>query len=238
MAARTIPAVYLGIGQTSWIAWTAIGTLALALATVIAIRVAIRTTAAERRHDDARRKEDRDRDDARRAEDRQRDDAKRAEDRQRDDLLRREAADAIERREAAERRAREDYEARQVLVTIEAKEHPTLAEFTHYITVSTPHAYPIKQVDGQLAGWRTSQMGATGFGHAGDEPWVDENRVHFGFWSHSPDRGEYPIIRFVDWHGNRYYQYRHYTDRFGQNTDYLDAAQQLDSWIRTGPKPD
>jgi hypothetical protein len=74
--------------------------------------------------------------------------------------------------------------------------------------------------------------------HAGDEPWVDENRVYFGFWSHSPERGEYPIIRFVDWHGYRYYQYRHYTDRFGQNNDYLDAARQLDLWVRTGPKPD
>ncbi len=38
--------------------------------------------------------------------------------------------------------------------------------------------------------------------------------------------------------GFRYYQYRHYTERFGQNTEYLEAALKLDEWIRTGPKPD
>jgi len=45
-------------------------------------------------------------------------------------------------------------------------------------------------------------------------------------------------MRFVDWHGNLYYQYRHYTQRFSQNTDWHEAAQAIDQWIRTGPKPD
>jgi hypothetical protein len=45
-------------------------------------------------------------------------------------------------------------------------------------------------------------------------------------------------MRWVDWHGNRYYQYRHYTERFGQDTEWLEAAQKIDQWIRTGPKPD
>jgi hypothetical protein len=44
-------------------------------------------------------------------------------------------------------------------------------------------------------------------------------------------------MRFVDWQGNLYYQYRHYTRRFGQNTDWDKAAQAIDKWIRTGPKP-
>jgi hypothetical protein len=51
-------------------------------------------------------------------------------------------------------------------------------------------------------------------------------------------RDEYPVIRWVDWRCNRYYQYRHYTERFGQNAEFLDAAVKLDEWIRTGPKPD
>ena len=37
---------------------------------------------------------------------------------------------------------------------------------------------------------------------------------------------------------NLYYSYRGYTRRFGQNTKFIDAAKDLDEWIRTGPKPD
>lgn len=230
--------MYIGVSATAWIAWTAIGTVALAAATFTLIRVTIRTANADRKRDDAKRAEDREHDDARRAEDRARDDARRAEDRERDERLRRKAADERDHREAAERRVREDYEARQVLVTIERKTHPRIAEFTHYITVSAPHSYPIKQVEGRLAGWRASNFGERGFGHAGDEPWIDEQRAYFGFWSNAPQRDEYPIMRWVDWHGNRYYQYKHYTDRFGQNDDFLFAAQKLDEWTRLGPKPD
>jgi hypothetical protein len=78
------------------------------------------------------------------------------------------------------------------------------------------------------------------FGHAGDEPSIDEQRIYYGFWVAVPVtaiRAD-PIMRFVDWHGNLYYQYRRYTQRFPQNTDWLTAAQKIDEWIRTGPKPD
>jgi hypothetical protein len=40
-------------------------------------------------------------------------------------------------------------------------------------------------------------------------------------------------MRWVDWHGNLYYQYHHYTRRFSQNTTYEQAAQALDEWART-----
>jgi hypothetical protein len=78
-----------------------------------------------------------------------------------------------------------------------------------------------------------------GFGHGGDEPVVDERFVHYGFWAEAPETRPWPapIIRWVDWHGSRYYQYRNYTERFGQNTDFLEAAMKIDEWIRTGPKP-
>ena len=46
-----------------------------------------------------------------------------------------------------------------------------------------------------------------------------------------------PIIRFVDWHGNRYYQYRGYTMRFGQQAEWIDAAIEIDKFIRTGRNP-
>jgi hypothetical protein len=45
-------------------------------------------------------------------------------------------------------------------------------------------------------------------------------------------------MRFVDWHGNLYYQYKRYTQRFSQNTNFGQAAQKIDEWNRTGPKPD
>jgi hypothetical protein len=221
--------MYLGVSVTAWVAWTAIGTLALAGATLLLIRVTVRTA-----------RQDRERDDRKRAEDREHDDRRRAEDRERDDRLRREAADAIERRDAAERRAREDYEARQVLVAIARRERSGPgSNYNRQVTVITPHAYPIKQVEGRLVHQSNSGLSITGFGHGGDAPYTDDQRVYYGFWAQieARDQAE-PIIRFVDWHGNRYFRYKHYTERFGQNTDWLEAAQQIDLWIRTGPKPD
>jgi len=204
----------------SWDAWTAIGTLALAAATIGLARVTVRTSGEDRRHDDA----------------------KRAEDRARDDRLRQEQLDQLEQREQAERIAREDYEARQVLVQVEEKSHPAQGhDFNHRVTLSTPHAYPIKWVDGCLV-HRISNggLGIIPFGHSGDEPYIDEQRIYYPFWAEFP-AGVFqpaPIMRFVDWHGTLYYQYRHYTQRFGQSTRWEQAAQVLDEWIRTGPKPD
>jgi hypothetical protein len=201
-------------------AWTAIGTGALAAATIALGWVTSNTAKADRRHDDA----------------------KRAEDRARDDRLRQEQLNQLERREQTERTAREDYEARQVLVMVEEKEHAGLGrDFNRRVTLSTPHAYPIKWVDGALA--HRSNGGGLGiipFGHAGDDPYIDAERIHYPFWAYFPDQAfqAAPIMRFVDWHGNLYYQYRHYTKRFGQNTTWEQAAQALDEWIRTGPKAD
>jgi hypothetical protein len=199
--------------------WTAIGTGALALGTVALAWVTVRTSGADRRHDDA----------------------KRAEDRARDDRLRREQVDQLERREQAERIAREDYEARQVLVTVEEKEHPGHGhDFNRRVTLSTPHAYPVKWVEGSLVNQTNSGLGILPFGHSGDEPYVDAERIYYPFWAAIPVMAPRatPIMRFVDWHGNLYYQYRHYTKRFSQNTRWEQAAQAIDEWIRTGPKAD
>lgn len=199
--------------------WTAIGTGALAVGTFVLAWVTVRTSKADRRHDDE----------------------KRAKDRARDDQLRREALEQLERRELAERTAREDYEARQVLVTVEEKDHPGKGhDFNRRITLSTPHAYPIKWIEGRLVNQTNSGLGINTFGHAGDEPYIDEQRIYYAFWAAVPATASdaAPIMRFVDWHGNLYYKYRHYTQRFRQNTDWIEAAQVLDEWIRTGPKPD
>jgi hypothetical protein len=210
--------------------WIAIGTGALAVGTFALAWVTVRTSSAARRHDDEKR-----------AEDRAADTVKRTEDRTRDDRLRQEAGEEAERREQHALTAREDYEARQVLVMVEEKEHPGNGHsFNRRVTLSSPHAYPIKQVEGCMVVPSNSGLGTIGFGHHGDEPCLDEQRVYYGFWAEVPERAprSSPIMRWVDWHGNRYYQYKHYTKLFSQNTDWLDAAKELDLWIRTGPKPD
>jgi hypothetical protein len=199
--------------------WISIGTGALAAGTFALAWVTVRTSAADRLHDDD----------------------KRAEDRTRDDRLRKEQLDQLERRERAERIAREDYEARQVLIQVEEKEHPGHGhDYNRRITLSTPHAYPIKQVDGRLVFQTNGGLGLTSFGHAGDAPYIDAERIYYPFWAAvSPHAHQAaPIMRFVDWHGNLYYQYRHYTQRFGQNTSWEQAAQVIHEWIRMGPKPD
>src|SRR5258708_11097711 len=167
-------------------AWTAIGTGALAAGTFVLAWVTVKMGAADRRHDDA----------------------KRAEDRARDDRLRQGQLDQLEQREQAERTAREDYEARQVLVTVEGKEHPGLGhDFNRRITLSTPHAYPIKWVEGRLVNQTNSGLGINSFGHTGDGPYIDEERIYYPFWAAVSELapGAVPIMRFVDWHGNLYY---------------------------------
>jgi hypothetical protein len=210
--------------------WIAIGTIVLAAATTGLAIVTVKVSAADRRHDDKKR-----------AEDREADAKKRTEDRDRDDRLRQEALEQQEKRERNERVAREDYEARQVLVKVEEKEHPGGGhDYNRRITLSAPHTYPIKWVEGSLVVQTNSGLSILPFGHAGDEPYIDEQRIHYAFWAAVPVTAPRatPIMRFVDRHGTRYYQYKHYTQRFGQNISWEQAAPALDLWIRTGPKPD
>jgi hypothetical protein len=231
------PYMHLTLGIVAWTAIGALGVLGVAAMTVwLAVtgrRRDDRRRAGERERDDRRRGEDRERDDRRRGEDRERDDRRRGEDRQRDDRLREEARQEAQRRELAERAAKEDYEARQVVVFTEEKAHDN---FTHLVTVSAPHEYPIKQIQGCIV-QASMGMGLIGFGQPGNPPEVDDRRIYYTFWA-SLNPGDAPIIRFVDWHGNRYYQYEHYTERFPQNTDWPEAIRALDRWMRTGPKPD
>jgi predicted nucleotide-binding protein len=143
--------------------------------------------------------------------------------------------EAQARKEA--QRAKEDTDARQVTAVIEAKPG---VNSTHLITVSTPITYPIKLLEGQIT-WQTNNgLGMTGFGFAGDPPRTDDRHRRYTFRAsispqiHDPE----PIIRFVNLHGNRYYHYRDHTQRFPHHTDWTEAANTIDQWLRTGPKPD
>ena len=142
--------------------------------------------------------------------------------------------DEAQAREEAQR-IREDTDARQVTVVIETKAG---ANFTHLVTVRTPITYPIKLVEGQIA-WQTNGgLGMTGFGFTGDPPRPDDRHRRYTFRATvSPQiQNPEPVIRFVDLHGNRYYQFRDHTQRFPQNTDWIEAANAIDQWLRTGPK--
>jgi hypothetical protein len=44
-------------------------------------------------------------------------------------------------------------------------------------------------------------------------------------------------MRWVDWHGNFYYQLRHYTMRFPPSTDFEEAATVIYVWSKTGAGP-
>jgi hypothetical protein len=205
--------------------------VALAAATVIAIITGIRTASADRKRDDAKR-----------AEDRQWDSNRRAEDRERDDRLRREAADEWDRRNRAAQRAREDYEARQVTTEVMPRAQLSQAErvsglsqtlghdFNYRIIVSAPVTYPVKWVDVQIVHNSSGNLALRSAGHAGDQATTENGRVCYRFWAEIPELlfQPFPIVSFVDQHGNLYFSLRDHTERFPQNTKPESAAVQID----------
>ena len=121
-----------------------------------------------------------------------------------------------------------------MLVTI--KEARPGERFTHLITVSTPITYPVKQVEAQIAWQANSGLGTTSTGFVGDPPRVDGQRRYYTFRaSVNPQIHPEPVIRFVDLHGNRYYQFRDHTQRFPGNTEWPEAVTAIDEWLRKGP---
>lgn len=213
---------FWGVSSTAWVALTAFGTLLLAAATTAAILVTLHTTKT----------------------DRVRDDLKRQEDRNHEADLRRQDAAEWDRRINTERRDREDYEARQVTIELTATRPPVETfspgtHFNHRITVRSPAVFPIKWLEMQIA--HQSGTGVALYSRQARDPAVVENGFAiYGYWAEIPEqaRDAAPIIRFVDRHGNLYYQYKGHTQRFPQNTDFGIATTSIENWLKTGPKPD
>jgi hypothetical protein len=212
-----------------WAEWlTAMGTLALALATVIAVWVTVNTARADRRRDDIKRKEDRDYD------------AK----------LRGEADDKWEARRLAEQRQREDDDAQQQVIVEFLPGGPrsmpgravvdSADGITNRIVVTTTAAYPVKGLDVRMAHHANNGISITGTGRAFDGPFMENGQVrHVCYVAVSPQMTDpAPVVRFTDRNGNLYYSYLGFTRRFSQNTDFTQAAVEIDKWVRTGPKPD
>jgi hypothetical protein len=205
------------------VALTAMGTLLLAAATTVAILVTLHTTKT----------------------DRERDDLKRQEDRNHEADLRRQDAAEWDRRTNTERRDREDYEARQVTIEVTATQPPVGtfhpgSNFNHRITVRSPAVFPIKWLEMQIAHQAGTSVALYSPRHGGDPAVLENGFTVYRYWAEIPEqaRDAAPIIRFVDRHGNLYYQYKGHTQRFPQNTDFGTAATAISNWLNTGPKPD
>jgi hypothetical protein len=241
---------FLGLSLLQWTALAAIAGFVLAAAAIATIIVTVSLTRAEQSRDDSRRQEDRQWDSDRRQEDREHDAELRRQDREREDQLRREADEKFEQRRRDERRQREDDDAQEQVVVEFLPGGPRSTPgsavidpddgITHRIIVTAPAAYPIKGLDAQIAHRSNSGLGILPPGWTFMGPAVENGQVRYTCYARVPpqthDAGS--IVRFTDRNGNLYYSYRGYTRRFGQNTDFIDAANQLDQWIRTGPKPD
>jgi len=63
---------------------------------------------------------------------------------------------------------------------------------------------------------------------------VKDGRTFYAFNAHvePPDK---PIVRFVDWRGNLYYQYRGYTHRADPADDWDRALTWFGEFLRKGP---
>jgi len=129
--------------------------------------------------------------------------------------------------------ARQDTEARQVLVTMEASQDP---KYNRRIVVSVPLTYPVKQVDAQISWELNGGRGMTSTGFTGDPPIADAQRRYYIFRALVDTRIDAePVIRFVDLHGNRYYQFRDHTQRFPASADWPEAVTEIAKWLGTGP---
>lgn len=240
---------FLGLSLLQWTALAAIAGFVLAAAAIVTIIVTVRLARADRQRDDTRRKEDRQWDSDRRKDDREHDAEMRREDRDREDRLRRETDEKWERRRHDEQCQREDDDAQQQVVIeflpggplSQAQQAGTPGDrITHRITVTTSAAYPIKQIEAQIAHHTNSSLGTIPPGWIFGRPITENGQVRYACSAHIPQQvtDATPIVRFTDRNGNLYYSYLGYTRRFSQNTDWIGAATQLDQWIRTGPKPD
>jgi hypothetical protein len=241
---------FMGLDSLQWTALAAIAGFLLAATAVITIIVTVRLAAADRRRADTEREQDRKWDSERRAEDRAHDAEQRRQDPARDDQLRREADQKWEARCREEQQGREDNDA-QEQVTIEllpggplsrAQEAVTTGDgITHRIIVTTTTAaYPIKQVEAQIAHQTNSGTAMFPPGWSFGQRVHDNALVQRTWHARVPSgvRDPETLVRFTDRHGNLYYSYHGYTRRFRQNIDWPEAATTISQWWRTGPKPD
>ncbi len=188
--------------------WTAIGTLLLALATIQATR-----------HDNRERKAER----------------------ERDDRLRTEASAALAVQELDD--------ARQVLVKSkdEIYETDVKTNFNKLIIVSAPLAYVITgikpyRVRQESHGGLSANLFENQKNHLDYSIKEDEQRRCWGYrytkHNESEERGMAPMVEFLDFRKNRFFQYNNYTLRATQNADPSAVVNEIARLIGGGPRAD
>lgn len=64
---------------------------------------------------------------------------------------------------------------------------------------------------------------------------IGDERTSYTFTVTATGSGNnYPLMRFLDWNGNLYYQFRHYTMRFDPGIEWADALHVIEKWSRDG----
>jgi hypothetical protein len=91
---------------------------------------------------------------------------------------------------------------------------------THRIIVTTSAAYPIKGLDAQIAHRTNTNLGTFSPGRSFENPVTENAQVRYMCFVRVPPNVQdaTPTVRFTDRNGHRYYSYRGYARRFGQNT--------------------
>ena len=138
--------------------------------------------------------------------------------------------------EPAEQREREDNDAQQQVVVEFLPGGPRSTPgsavvdpddgITHRVIVTAPPAYPIKGLDAQIAHRSNSGLGILPPSWTFMGPATKNGQVRYTCYARVPPQTHdaTSIVRFTDRNDNLYYSYRGYTLRFGQNTEFVDAA--------------
>lgn len=134
------------------------------------------------------------------------------------------------KRTRAAKRAKEDYEARQVVAWAEAA-----GQGRSHIVVSSPDDYPIEQVETRVVVQLSTGTRIEWYGHSSGGGYYDiGGRIKYLFAGERQLSMWTPIIRFVDGQGNRYYQYKNYTECFPIEMDWKEALRELEKRIQNG----
>jgi hypothetical protein len=193
--------------------WTAIGTLALAAVTAGTAVTSVVLVRSDRKHDDN----------------------KRAEDRAYEASLRTQQAAGLKAAALADRRDREDRDAREVVVRTEGINQVNSSGPNLKVILSAPNVSPVKQVQGALVRFHAGTLVNTTPLPSLPVQQIGDERTSYTFTANTTGSGHnYPLMRFVDWNGNLYYQFRHYTMRFDPGTEWADALHAIEKWSRDG----
>jgi hypothetical protein len=145
---------------------------------------------------------------------------------------RREERRAAEQRERDAHREREDEDARQVAVKV--RPWPSSdGRVVHMVTISTPHTYPIKPLEGWIASTSDGNPWVGEFYPRPRESSFDENWTRYRYPVERLDGNSAPIVSFANPSGKLYWCYQGNVRPFAPGTSAITALQEFDRLART-----